>query len=267
VYATWSGAGTVALALASNAVYDAAGNLSAAAAQSERYTLVEPTAGASTSSFVTVTISVNGANGGTAVPLGDIQVPRGESTNVVATANDWYRIGSLTANSTPVSSAAGQKQYTLYLTNLLVDTTVAVTFTQPASMTNFASLPATWFTNWGHAEVEYQSISSNTLSLAYLLNADPTTYTTNKFEIVSIAMAPNTIKVMSSLSVNGVTNSRTINGVLNVDAANRLTNVLAFTNRVKSVTNATFGSSGRYESVFTDTATQRFYRIRLERTP
>ncbi len=53
---------------------------------------------------------------GCGIALGAYQVAVGDSTNVAATADMWYRIGTLATNGVSVPAAAGAQTYTAGIT-------------------------------------------------------------------------------------------------------------------------------------------------------
>jgi hypothetical protein len=83
------------------------------------------------SDIINVSASVTGV-GGTATPANQ-QVTSGGSASINITPNTGYHIGSITDNSTPITSFPASGPYTYTINNVTINHSVTVTFTQQAS--------------------------------------------------------------------------------------------------------------------------------------
>lgn len=165
------------------------------------------------SSGITFLLSANqGAANGTISLATDVQIDQGDSTNIVFTADDWYRIDSLTTNSVAVSGAAGLKTFTLEIEDMQTAVDAVVAFTQPVTM---GGINTAWQSQWGtEAEVAAGDLDMYDLATEYLLNTDPTVTEVVTFKIDSITSSGGDVQVVVSLNVVPNPGTAAINGTL-----------------------------------------------------
>lgn len=121
--------------------------------------------------------SVIGPNGTHSVgsnPLEMFAINQGESTNIVYTANAWYRIDAALTNNVAVGEAGGLQVYTQALENVQNDISNHVTFVtataEQVGVTN--SVPLSWIQ--GYYPNEADARADGNLAEDYLLGVDPT---------------------------------------------------------------------------------------------
>ncbi len=123
VSVAWSDTDTVSLSLDASAVTDALGNVSGGTVSSKTYRFVKQVNGGS----AVLVVASAGANG-YVNPAGTNVVASGGSQSIVVTADEGYSIASLTQNGTSVPAAVGLENYTLAMSAITSDITVAATF-------------------------------------------------------------------------------------------------------------------------------------------
>jgi hypothetical protein len=122
-------------------------------------------------SFWMLNVILSGQGGTVNPPAGVYAVKVGDSTNVMATGNDWCRIQSLTTNGTPLVAAAGRKSYDAPIGPLDANgtNTVAVTFSELDSPL-VAGVPNAWASNY---YTEAQALKDPNLATDWLLGIHP----------------------------------------------------------------------------------------------
>ena len=187
-------------------------------------------------------------------------VPSGASTSIVYTANEWYRIQTLSTNSANVAAAASVKVYTQQLVNITENYSNNVAFYQPPSTNinpSYSNVPTAWLASWGQSEST--SLANNApldLYQQYLLGVDPYTAQTNDFEVTGIAITNTTVHVSVRLKINSSLWSG-INGTLHLYSYTNLTTA----GTSVGTTNLT---SGAATFQFTDTGSNKFYKASIE---
>ncbi len=145
---------------------------------------------------VTVTQTV-GAHGSASPSAASFTVAPGDGLSITYAADPWYRISSLTVDGVEVSAAAGQASYTLALTGLSADASVAVSFVIPAGVGGYTAAQSAWFAANGVAENATATDSDGdglTTEQECLLNLSATAADTIDFRILRIE-AGSTVKV------------------------------------------------------------------------
>jgi hypothetical protein len=214
-------------------------------------------------SYWTMNVSLSGPGGTVNPPVGVYAVKVGDSTNVVATGNDWYRIQSLTTNGAPLAAAAGQKSYNAPIGTLGANgtNTVTVTFSGLAPPL-VAGVPNAWASNY---YTEAQAQGDPNLATDWLLGIDPwsgTNYIPG-LAITALTVSNADLMIVMQLTTNGVPKNTTINGTLQVLGGTNL--VGGFTNIVSAeLPRARFSGNGEARTNFTGVATpQHFYKARI----
>ena len=72
------------------------------------------------------------SSGGTCTPVGTVSVLNGNSTQIVYTANNWFEIGTLSANGSVIGAASNVVAYTQTLFQVQGNISNAVSFYQPS---------------------------------------------------------------------------------------------------------------------------------------
>ncbi|MFH0881336.1 MAG: hypothetical protein V2A34_16615 [Lentisphaerota bacterium] len=128
----------------------------------------------------------------------------GVTTQVVYTADDWYRILTLASNSTVIGAAASMRIYTQAFVNVATDISNDVTFAMATTnQTGYPNVPTVWLTNWAENAI----ISDPTFDVhgKYLIGLDPTTTTTFELMIESFsASGSNAITVLKRTHTGGL---------------------------------------------------------------
>jgi hypothetical protein len=209
------------------------------------------------------TLSVASSGNGTNDPLaGYYQVKVGDSTNVVATANDWYRINSMTSNGVEVAGS-NPKTYTLTMGSQAQNSTgeVIISYFQPATI---GGVSASWQSQWGsEAEVNAGDGDTFPLDAEYRLNTDPTANNTYTLEIQALTISGTTVTVQVKRTVTGPYNNG-INGYLKLYSDADLTQAPGFAFVAgQSVTGICFfGDVATF--TFTDVDPAKFYKAQIE---
>ncbi len=218
---------------------------------------------------------VASAGNGTVVPgVGAYYVPAGNGTNVVAVAGEWHRVQSLTTNGAAIAAADGVKGYTQTVTSLTanVTNTVAVTFTQPATLGGpFGTVPTAWLSQWGTEAYVRDNLHTNDYNVGtkYLLNVDPTTNETVAFRMDALAVSGAEVAVVAKLLVNEAVH-RTLYGTVRLYGCDVLSNDCWAAAALIASTNvpppgAVFDADGKVTFTFSlGQATNRFYQGRIE---
>jgi hypothetical protein len=193
-----------------------------------------------------------------------VAITSGDSTNIIYTANEWYRIGTMLTNGVPVGAALGAKVYTQALVNVQSSISNQVTFTNASSaqtgLTNRVELQ--WVTNY-YPTSEAAAVANTNIVRDYLLNISPTNSHTIAFSIDSI-IASNKVTVTVKLAdgVNALTNR--INGVLRLYGKPTLKASNWVVIADATVSNASFNASGKYTLPAVSTSTNTFFKANIE---
>ena len=157
---------------------------------------------------LTIANAGNGKSSLTNGPYATVPVPAGTSTQIIYTANDWYRINTLAANSTLLADAAGASAYTQTIPAISanVSNTVSFAMATPAQ-TGFTNVPTTWLMNWPAASI-CTGLDAYSIADKYQLGLSPTASNT-------YILAMDTLTVSSNLVVAVV--KRTVTGALSPD--------------------------------------------------
>jgi hypothetical protein len=191
-----------------------------------------------------------------------VAIAPGGSTNIIYTANEWYRIGTMQTNGVTVGAALGAKVYTLV--NVQSSISNQVTFTNASSaqtgLTNRVEIH--WVTNY-YPTSEAAAVANTNIVRDYLLNISPTNSHTIAFSIDSI-IASNKVTVTVKLAdgVNALTNR--INGVLRLYGKPTLNASNWSVIADATVSNASFNASGKYTLPAVSTSTNTFFKANIE---
>ncbi len=152
-------------------------------------------------------------DGGAGSPL-NIQVAIGGSTQIVYTADQWYRIYSLKSNGTPVPEAQGASEYVWSVTGASQDISNEVAFAAWAHP--YGGVPTAWLARWSEAAVAAGDTDGLDTVAEHLLNTSPTANTAYAFEVTSISVSNNvavTVRLTRDTVVDDY-NAGCINGKL-----------------------------------------------------
>ena len=166
---------------------------------------------------VTITQTV-GTHGSASPSSASFTVAPGDGLSITYAADPWYRISSLTVDGVEVSAAAGQASYTLALTSLTADTSVAVSFAIPAGVGGYTAAQSEWFAANGVAENATATDSDGdglTAEQECLLNLSATAADTIDFKVSDILIG-NTVSITIGLvrSSDGSSVGRPLLGTL-----------------------------------------------------
>ena len=180
-----------------------------------------------------------GTQNGVATPI-SIEVESGASTSIVYVAGNWYKITALTSNGVSVPAAVGQSSYTFEASNLAGDVANEVSF-GPTTASDYASAtdPAArwtdailnWFRARGWSEDAIAAGDSDIYTVwdEYLLNTDPTVFTTVTNVIRSIAIDGDDITLRLGLTrlEGGTAITAPVNGAVAVYGAASLDDIVS----------------------------------------
>jgi hypothetical protein len=193
-----------------------------------------------------------------------VAITPGGSTNIIYTANEWYRIGTMQTNGVPVGAALGAKVYTQALVNVQSSISNQVTFTNASSaqtgLTNRVELQ--WVTNY-YPTSEAAAVANTNIVRDYLLNISPTNSHTIAFAIDSI-IASNKVTVTVKLADGGIALTNQIKGVLRLYGKPTLNASNWSVIADATVSNASFNASGKYTLPAVSTSTNTFFKANIE---
>jgi len=108
-------------------------------------------------------------------PLAMISIVAGASTSIVYTAQEWFRIDSLSTNGQSVAAAVGRKASTVDCRRVTGNITNRVSFdyAQPTALSFPTNIPTRWVSDFGHSEATPFAGEAGSLSTKYLLNMNP----------------------------------------------------------------------------------------------
>jgi len=209
-------------------------------------------------------IGPNGAHSAGATPLAAIEIAPGGSTNIVYTANEWYRIGSMATNGVAIGAAVGCRAYTQQFANAQADVSNNVTFVDAAAqqtgLTN--SVPTAWAKSYYDNEAD--ALADASIATDYLLGLAPTNAYTIGFGVKSIVVADGTVTVTVKLTDGDQPLDTTINGALKLYGKAVLTAPAWSGIGAAVVNNANFNASGEYALPPFDPGSNTFFRAVIE---
>jgi hypothetical protein len=193
-----------------------------------------------------------------------IEIAPGGSTNIVYTADTWYRIGTMLTNGVAVAQAPGLKVYTQAFVNVQSAISNQVTFTNAnwtqTGLTN--SVPISWAATY-YPTSEAAAVANANIARDYLLNISPTNSHAIGFAIESITVS-NTVTVTVKLSDGGDPLSTTINGAVKLYGKPTLNTADWSVIADATVSNANFNVSGRYTLPAFPTHANTFFKAIIE---
>lgn len=197
-------------------------------------------------------------------PLEMFEVAPGDSTNIVYTANEWFRIDTVTTNGVAVDVVAGLPVYTQLLANIQGDISNHVTFAEasPAETGLANSNLLAWVKGW-YPNSEAAARADENIMEDYLFNLDPSGVYNIGFEIEAITVSTDvTVMVKLSDGVNPLTT--TINGDLKVYGKTALADGTWVEVVSATVNRADFDAGGRYILDPFDPGSYRFFKAVIE---
>jgi|GEM_PF-6890505 len=195
---------------------------------------------------------------------GTIEVAVGASTNIVYTANPWYRIGTLQTNGVAVGAAQGLTVYTQAHVNVRSAYSNQVTFTHAnwtqTGLTN--AVPVTWASQY-YPTNEAGATGNVNIARDYLLEISPTNSHTIAFAIESIVVS-NTVTVTVKLTDAGNPLQTQINGAVKLYGKPTLITPTWSGVGAATVSNANFNVDGKYTLPAFPTHTNTFFKAVIE---
>jgi hypothetical protein len=193
-----------------------------------------------------------------------IEIAPGDSTNIVYTADTWYRIGTMQTNNMSVGAAPGVKVYTQAFVNVQSAISNQVTFTNAnwdqTGLTNSISIP--WASSY-YPTSEAAAAANTNMARDYLLNIIPTNSHAISFAIEAITVS-NAVSVTVKLADGGDPLSTTINGAVKLYGKPTLNTVDWSVIAAATVSNANFNVSGEYTLPPFPTQTNTFFKAIIE---
>jgi len=146
-------------------------------------------------------------------PLATISIVAGASTSIVYTAQEWFRIASLTTNDQSVATAVGRKASTVDCQRVTGDITNRVSFdyAQPAALSFPTNVPTRWVSDFGHSETTPFVGDAGSLSTKYLLNMNPYSNEQVRFAITETSIHGTQVCMRLQLLVDNAPHP-TVNG-------------------------------------------------------
>ncbi len=212
---------------------------------------------------VTLTVANDGSGwsslGGTSCVIHAV-VAGGISTQIVYTANDWFRIVQLTSNGVPLAEAAGARSFTQALFTVVDDISNAVSFAPAtAEQTGYPDVPTPWLTYWPEDDI----VADPTFSVAdkYLLGLDPTTTNTFALDIESTEISAGGAVIVVQRTCTGGLSPDGMHGEMELQSAGDLDASFATVAGTAVTGSSAFDGSGRrsYTNAANDSA--GFFRI------
>jgi len=204
-----------------------------------------------------------GANG--SVSPASTNVPPGGSVNFVITANNYYRIETLTTNGSAVTGMSFDNGSTItnfIWSNVQTSGVLAATFTNQVA-NDPASTPYEWLDGYGltngggitfdQAAVDDQDSDGLTAGQEYLADTNPTNEA-SRLELISLTLVANDIRLIWTGGSNAWQSVEYIDSLTDTNGWRSI-----YTNTPPTtVTNTLFDTGA-------ESATNRFYRIKVWR--
>ena len=210
---------------------------------------------------LSVVKSGNGCSSLGTAPFASVEVPEGTGTQVVYTADDWYRIASLLKDGTAVIAADGAKVFTQAFATVAADISNNVAFAEALpAQTGYGTVPTAWLRNWTEAAVSAGDGDSFSVPMEYLLGLSPVSTNTYGLAIESASLSGSQVVTVVRREVTGGLSPDGMHGTLRLLVAERLGG--AFTEVAGSAITgaATFGADGRRAYTNTVEGASRFYK-------
>jgi hypothetical protein len=200
-----------------------------------------------------------GANGSSSDPTSPIMVTVGQSTNLTYTANEFYRIASLTVNDTAVTDAAGQQSYELAVN---AASAIVVSFSK---IDTYAGSTIDWFIAQGWKESDI--VGGLDYAKLEMLNVAATNAAAGgTITITNIDVAGNDVQV--DVLVERTMSLGNLNGVIKLYGTDDLaTNFALIADTDFTLIGAdTYGDGGSVTKSFTYNLTKgyKFYKAQVQ---
>ena len=217
--------------------------------------------------------AVVGANG-TASLFGAVQIASGASTTIVYTANDWYRIQALTANTTPVTEAANVKSYIQTINNISQNISNNVTFgsATPLQTGYPTNIPTVWLAKWGYGEADLSNHWGHGalgLTQEYWFDVDPTASNTIVFDATAFGVTNRVVGATVQLLIDG-NKINYLNGGATLRVMSKINladNTDPFAVYETNVSATTFDNNGFWYVGGPVTNSHQFFRMEIDNTP
>ena len=214
---------------------------------------------------LTVVSAGSGKSSLTNGPIISMPVPAGVSTQIIYTANDWYRIHALALNGLLLPDAAGASTFTQAITSISanVSNTVSFAMATPAQ-TGYTNVPTAWLTNWPASSIS-AGLDAYSVQAKFLLGLDPTASNTYSLAMDTLTISSNHVVAVVKRTVTGALSPDGMHGQLILQASGTPNNS-GFTNILSTaVTGATvFDGSGRRAYTNTVDDSCKFYQAIIQ---
>lgn len=214
--------------------------------------------------LLSVTQTGNGHSSFGSAPYRSVAVTIGTSTQIVYTADDWFRINTLTSNGAVVSATQGVRSFTQELINVQTDISNTVVFAEATPVqTGYTNVPTVWLRHWSEGIVGDHGDGFD-VAVKYLLGLDPTSSNTFSLTINAFGVANGRAVTTVRRTVTGDLSPDGMHGYLKLQATDNLGG--AFTNLAGTeITGATvFDETGRRAYTNTVEGGHRFFRPIIE---
>ena len=162
--------------------------------------------------FLTSVIGLHGTHDGyKEPPLINEQVDVGVGVQMSYAADPWYRIATFESNGEPVPAAVGASNYLWQVASMDTDISNHVTF---AAVDTYGAVPVGWLGQWTEQSVAAGDGDPFDVGTEYLLNTDPTIYTTAPLRVADVNFAGGALHVTVVLDRDTFSKRGDINGTL-----------------------------------------------------
>jgi hypothetical protein len=168
-------------------------------------------------------------NGGSSIGFSSSamqMISLGVTTQVIYSADDWYRIQTLSSNTAAVA-VEGLKTYTQTIVNAVADISNDVAFSLATpEQTGYTNVPTTWLTHWAESAIISDAVFG--VHDKYLIGLDPTTSNTFALTIESCSLSGGIAKTVLKRTYTGGLSPDGMHGQLSLQDTDDLNS--AFTN-------------------------------------
>ncbi len=211
--------------------------------------------------WITSVIGPNGTHDGLDLAVVQIEVQDGGSTQIVYTADDWYRIDIFEEDGILLLEANGENSYTWTAENVTGNLSNHVTFA--AWSHPYGDVPAGWLSQWTEAQIAAGDADDLDLETEYLLNTDPLQDSTYDLSVTDVAVANGQVDV--TVQLTRTTELGPINGTLVLYASDDLVNGAFVPVAGQQIGGVDFDNSGNHHTYsFADADTTKFYKAVIE---
>ncbi len=221
--------------------------------------------------FFTLTLGIS-SHGSQSVVSG-VQVANGTSTQVVYTADSWFRISSFVSNGATNTPAIGLSQYTWSsgIMSQAISNNVAFDYATPQQTGYPTNIPTAWLSQWGFGEADLSNHWGNgalSLTQEYWFDVNPTASNSLVFNTTAFGASNSMVSALVHLLVNS-NKINYLNGgaTLRIMSKTNLTDASIFAVYDTNVSASTFDANGFWQVGGPVTNPHQFFRPEIDNTP